>query len=149
MKMKRAISPIAATVMIVAATIIPAAALSGFIYGVFGSTSTTPNITVLAVSFTHLGTSNVGTIVLTNSGTGSAYVLSVTLNYQGASCTLSSVSGGGPASPILGGARQTLTISVVTAGQYCSGVTAATGNAFNGAVYLTNQAETFFTGKFA
>jgi flagellin-like protein len=148
--MKKAISPIVATVLIVAATLIAAAAIIGYIFGIFGSTSTTANVSATSAAFTHLGTSNVGAVTLYNTGSGNAYEMAVSVSYQGTTCTLpvASVTGGGSGNPIIGGGTQTLLISVTTAGQFCSGVTAMAGNAFNGYVVLSNGEQASFVGTF-
>src|ERR1019366_2870651 len=46
---RRAISPIIATVLIIAVTLIAAVAIGGFVFGIFGSASATANIAVTTV----------------------------------------------------------------------------------------------------
>jgi flagellin-like protein len=133
---KRAISPIVSTILIVAATLIAAVAIIGFVFGVFGSTAGTANIAVTSVFLKSSGTGSVGSITLFNTGTGSSFEVAVVISYRGTTCTLPSLSvtGGGSASPVAGGSTQTLLISVATAGQFCGGVTAVAGSAYNGYV---------------
>jgi flagellin-like protein len=147
---RKAISPIVATVLIVAATLIAAAAIIGYVFGVFGSASNTANIAVTSASMKSLVAASAGSITLSNTGTASAYASAVSISYQGTSCTLPSadVTGGGSALPIIGGATQTLAISLATAGQYCGTTTAISGNAYNGYVILSNGAQASFTGSF-
>ena len=95
---RRAISPIIATVLIIAVTLIAAVAIGGFVFGIFGSTSSSAQVSVtsqnlvaadlLAANTASSPTCNVAgaadDITLTNTGTAATSVTGVTVTWAGA-----------------------------------------------------------------
>src|SRR5579871_6837272 len=94
---RRAISPIIATVLIIAVTLIAAVAIGGFVFGIFGTASQSAQIAVTGTSINAagFGTGTSGTITcvttapatpyitLANTGTASAQVTGVTITWAG------------------------------------------------------------------
>jgi flagellin-like protein len=66
---RKAISPVLATVILIAITLVAGVAIAGFAFGLFGTLGTTANISVLSVSCTSgaTGTDKISVIV-TNTG---------------------------------------------------------------------------------
>lgn len=154
---RRAISPIVATVLIVAATLIAFAAVAGYVFGIFGSASSTANVAVNSISLAG-GAGTGGKVTLTNTGTGSTSISDVSLTYSGQTCLLSTTGTYSPVLPQLigaagttgaNGATQTLTYTLTAAGKYCGSVVATSGVAFNGYVVLANGEQATFTGTFS
>ena len=95
---RRAISPIIATVLIIAVTLIAAVAVGGFVFGIFGSTSNSAQISVTGTTITAagFGTGTAGTVTcvttapaapyisLTNTGTAASAVTGITITWGGA-----------------------------------------------------------------
>jgi flagellin-like protein len=96
---RKAISPIIATVLIIAVTLIAAVAIGGFVFGIFGSSSATANVSVTASNFaaaSFVGGGPSGTVTcvsasptgqyltLTNSGTAAGTVTGLTISWGGA-----------------------------------------------------------------
>ncbi len=65
---RKAISPIIATVLIIAVTLIAAVAIGGFVFGIFGSASNTAQVEVTAVTL-GVATTDTQQLLLTNTGT--------------------------------------------------------------------------------
>lgn len=144
---RKAISPIVATVLIVAATLIAFAATAGYVFGIFGGASSTANVTVSGVVL-HAG-ATVGSISLLNTGTANtqaAAATPLTLNYGGASCTYATSAG--PTTITAGAAAASVAIPAPALGVYCTGATAVAGEAFTGSISLTNGAILTFSGNF-
>ncbi len=159
---RKAISPIVATVLIIAATLIAAAAILGYVFGIFGGASTTANVTASAPSLSHSYSSETaypttaatfGTVTLSNSGTGSTSAL-----------TTGSITYGGSTYPILIGSTGTAICTSTTCGVpsngaltvdfYVNGVGTGTGaptsgETFNGLVNLANGESATFSGTFS
>ena len=155
---RKAISPIVATVLILAATLIAFAAVVGYIFGLFGTATNSANVAVTGTTIPASGTGSTALaaacsttatspdLVLTNTGTGSASVTGFSLTFGGktftaspsggASCTLSGV-----------GASSGSTIYIdITSGD--TGAAGTAGNAFTGTVTLSNGEIAQFTGVF-
>ena len=87
---RKAISPIVATVLIIAATLIAFAAVLGYIFGIFGSAASTANISATVTAAVHgpAGTSGIdqtaaagGNITLSVTGSaGEAFSGSITMS---------------------------------------------------------------------
>jgi flagellin-like protein len=157
---KRAISPIIATVLIIAVTLIAAVAIGGFVFGIFGSASATANVQVTGASspatdFTNVApytttftcsptTQTPAYFTLTNTGTASATVTGITITWAGASNVFT------PAAACSVGAAGS-----PTATQYLSvGATAKltvgaiSGQTYSVTVTLSNGASILYTGTF-
>jgi len=155
---RKAISPIIATVLIIAVTLIAAVAIGGFVFGIFGSASSAAQISVTGTSLTAAGFA-AGTagditcvttapavpyITLTNTGTASATVTGVTITWAGANnafalhaATTCSVGAAGSASATT--FAQFTTTPKVT-------VLPVAGQTYSGIVTLSNGAQLLFTG---
>ncbi len=155
---RRAISPIIATVLIIAVTLIAAVAIGGFVFGVFGTSAQSAQIsvtgtTMAAASFQPAGTAGTITcvstapiapyITLTNSGTAAAAVTGISITWAGANnnfaltaATTCSVGAAGSA-------------SATTYAQFVApkvSVLSVTGQTYSGTITLNNGAQLLFTG---
>src|ERR1700691_2150263 len=95
---KKAISPIIATVLIIAVTLIAAVAIGGFVFGIFGSASSSAQVQVTSQNLVaaDLLSSNTAAaptcsitgaandLTLTNAGTAATTVTGVTVTWAGA-----------------------------------------------------------------
>src|SRR6266550_402820 len=94
---RRAISPIIATVLIIAVTLIASVAIGGFVFGIFAQGQNSAQVAVTGTallagdfltggsttSFTCASTSSLAYLTLTNTGTGSASVATISLTWAG------------------------------------------------------------------
>ncbi|MEM3510556.1 MAG: archaellin/type IV pilin N-terminal domain-containing protein [Nitrososphaerales archaeon] len=146
---RKAISPIIATLTLVAVTLVAAVAVGGFIFGVFSSQTSTAQVSVTYAQIAvpqQAGTfviqvgqepqSYVGTIRLVNSGTSSIGISGLSLTYGGSTYFASASSG-----TISAGGTQTI---------YITGLSSlpTSGQQFTGAVVLSNGAQVPFVGTF-
>ena len=158
---RRAISPIIATVLIIAVTLIAAVAIGGFVFGIFGSSSSSAQVSVtsqnlvaahnLAAGSTTTFTCNVAgaanDLTLTNTGTAATTVTGVTITWAGAvnsftpsgACT---VAAAGNAGATTNGNP----ISILFPNTNTVTVNAVTGQTYTGTVTLGNGAVLLFTG---
>jgi len=154
-------------VLIIAVTLIAAVAIGGFVFGIFGSSSSTAQVSVtsqnlVASLFTAAGSAAAPTcnvvgeandITLTNTGTAATTVTGVTITWAGAvnsfavtTCTVAAAGNGGattngnPISVLFSGAAGA-TVNHLT-------VNAVTGQTYTGTVTLGNGAVLLFTGTF-
>ena len=81
-KKRKAISPVLATVILIAITLIAAIAVAGFVFGLFGSFTSGPRVSMVSANLAHTGAVG-GTLVFTNSGSVDATILSATITYSG------------------------------------------------------------------
>jgi flagellin-like protein len=160
---RRAISPIIATVLIIAVTLIAAVAIGGFVFGIFGSASSSGEVQVTSQDIVAADMQSTGTaanpacsttgavndVTLTNTGTAATTVTGVTITWAGqvnsfsisGTCTVApagavvSATDGNPISILFPTTEQLLT----------SGVT---GQTYTGTVTLGNGAVLLFTGTF-
>ncbi|MEM3186087.1 MAG: type IV pilin N-terminal domain-containing protein [Conexivisphaerales archaeon] len=158
---KRAISPVIATVILIAITLIAAVAIGGFVFGLFGSFTKNAQVTVIGVSASS-GTSTTAkalcypstskslsgsgadfiNVTLTNTGTGATNVTSISVTFGGQTYTDATLSG----SCFIGASgsnNSTLTVS------FTPGASSNPGEQFTGTVSLANGAELPFTGTFS
>ena len=157
---RRAISPIIATVLIIAVTLIAAVAIGGFVFGIFGTASQTAQVAVTSVTapsgdfstttgasaFSCATTAGADAyLVLTNTGTAAASATGVTLTWAGANNAFVPP-GTGCSIGAAGSATATLYINLPPSATLTS--TATIGQTFQGTVTLSNGAEVLFTGTF-
>src|SRR5271163_2258331 len=95
---RNAISPIIATVLIIAVTLISAVSIGGFVFGMFGSDSNSARVQITGISLvgtTLAGGSNsasptcatggaANSIILTNTGTAPAAATAISITFGGA-----------------------------------------------------------------
>jgi len=136
---RHAISPIVATVLIVAATLIAFAAVAGYVFGILGSGSSTANISVVSVSIGHAMTTGLAVITLTNTGTAGTSATGITVTYSGTTCSL----GVAGVTPVNSGAT---TVYVNNGVGTC--VASTTSTPFTGYVSMSNGEEATFAGTF-
>jgi flagellin-like protein len=150
---RKAISPIIATVLIIAITLIAAVAIGGFVFGLFGATSSTAQIqvvnavvplsavttggTTIVPSACATGAPGGAYLALTNLGSASASVTSISMTFSGVTLT-SQVSG----CSIAAGATVYLPLSITALSKPNA------GTQYSGFVVTSNGAQVLFTGAF-
>ena len=137
---RKGISPIIATVLIIAATLIAFAAVLGYIFGIFGSAASKADVTV-STQTTFLANTGIptGTIYFINSGTASTTMSSGTLTFGGGSCSI-----GPSATSIIPGSTVQITATLT-----CTGApTAASGETYTLSLVLADGSSTSYTGTF-
>ena len=161
---RKAISPIIATVLIIAVTLIAAVAIGGFVFGIFGSSSSTAQVSVTSQNlvaadnllggstFTFtcstLGAAN--NLVLTNTGTAATTVTGVTITWAGSvnsltptnSCTVAAAGNVGATSN-----GNPISLNILTTNKLAT-ASAVTGQTYTGTVTMGNGAVLLFTGTF-
>jgi flagellin-like protein len=166
---RKAISPIIATVLIIAVTLIAAVAIGGFVFGIFGSASATANVQVTGAvapaasfgtvaadltAYTCASTPPTAAspatpyIVLANTGTASASVTGVTITWAGASnvftptatCTV----GAAGATAVTAAATMYLALTLTPK----LTVAPVSGQTYSITVTLSNGASVLYTGTF-
>jgi flagellin-like protein len=156
---RRAISPIIATVLIIAVTLIAAVAIGGFVFGIFGTASQTAQVAVTTVT-APAGSFAVGGagvtfwcattaganayLVVTNTGTAAASVTGLTVVWAGQNNAFTPT----PACSIGAAGSGTATTYIDLAAAADLGTVAVTGQSFQGTVTLSNGAEVLFTATF-
>jgi len=141
---RKAISPVLATVILIAITLIAAIAVAGFVFGLFGSFTSTARVSLAAPSISHgTGVTITGTVVAYNSGSSNANANSATLTYGGQTCAATIT--GAPAVITAGLAPGTTLTVTGTAGCPAS----ISGQAFVGSLSLSNGAQVPFSGTFS
>jgi len=138
---RKAISPVLATVILIAITLIAAIAIAGFVFGLFGSFTSTAQVTVSYSSLAG-GAVPAGTMLVLNSGTSNTNANAVSLTYGGQTCSAAIT--GSPVT-LTAGKAPGITLTV-TAGS-CTTVPAH-GQAFTGSLSLSNGAQVPFSGVF-
>lgn len=157
---RKAISPIIATVLIIAVTLIAAVAIGGFVFGIFGSSSNSAQVQVTGIALvgaTELaGTGSVSCstntagaandITLTNTGTAAANPTAVTVTFGGVvttyTVTACTVTPAGKAGAAAAGNPLAITLGgIVIAG-------ATSGGSYTGTVTMSNGAILIFAGTF-
>ena len=152
-KKRKAISPVLATVILIAITLIAAVAIAGFVFGLFGSFTSSAQIQASTVAFPASLTSAAlsapvcqatsiaadAYMYVQNTGTSSATVNAVTLTYGGHTSTIAATTCSVPA----GGAVY-LNFAHVEVG----GVAASTGEQFTGSLATSNGGSVPFSGSF-
>ena len=144
-KGRKAISPVIATVILIAITLIAAIAIAGFVFGLFGSFTSNAQVTATATCKASGATC---VVTLSNTGTANTNVLSASITFGGQTVALT-----------LGGTGTTCSGSgtgpfAVTAGTTCAiGGTAASGTPSTGAQFvitlsLANSGQPSATGVF-
>ena len=158
---RKAISPIIATVLIIAVTLIAAVAIGGFVFGIFGSSSSSAQVSVtsqnlVAASNKASGSTTAFTcnvagaandLTLTNTGTAATTVTGVTITWAGAvnSFTVSgvcTVAAAGNAGATTNGNP----ISILFPATNTLSSDAVTGQSYTGTVTLGNGAVLLFQG---
>ncbi|MDG6951440.1 MAG: hypothetical protein JRN12_06330 [Nitrososphaerota archaeon] len=156
---RKAISPIVATVLIIAATLIAFAAVLGYIFGIFGSAASTANISATVTAAVHgpAGTSGIDqtaaaggniTLALSNSGTGSTTVSSYSITFGGNTQTGSPATGTTLTITPSGKAGSAASANPLSVYIHIGTATTA-GESFTGSITLANSEVVTFSGTFA
>jgi flagellin-like protein len=144
-KQRRAVSPVLATVILIAITLIAAVAIAGFVFGLFGAFTSTAQVSITSVS---CRTNGLCTLTLTNSGTASTYSgTSGTITFGGKTVTMTcgTTTSASPVSPtsvlIAAGGSNQISCSFDAS-------SAQAGQQFVGTVSLANGGQVQFSGTF-
>jgi flagellin-like protein len=155
---RKAITPIIATVLIIAVTLIAAVAIGGFVFGIFGSATSVAQVTVVGTALTHPtsagtfaaacvtsapSTSTNGYLQLTNTGTASTVASTVSMTYGGTTYSVA-LTGAALCTVPSGGSMY---VSITTATGYAA--VANSGQQFTGFVVMSNGAQVVYTGVFS
>jgi flagellin-like protein len=155
---RKAISPIIATVLIIAVTLIAAVAIGGFVFGIFGSSSNSAQIQVTGIALVGAtlaagsGTatptcatgSTANSITLTNTGTAAASATAISITYGGAVATFS-ITGACIVTPAGKASGNPMTITMAAADLVTGAVS---GASYTGTVTMSNGAILIFAGTF-
>jgi len=147
---RKAISPILATVILIAITLIAAIAIAGFVFGLFGSFTATPRIQETLAQIPHMAagagpfaaacavgdTPAINTVIFSNTGSANGAITEISLIYSG-STQSAAVAGCSVAS----GGYVTITLSGYT-------VASGAGQTFTGAAVTSSGAQVAYTGTF-
>jgi flagellin-like protein len=136
---RKAISPVIATVILIAITLIAAIAIAGFVFGLFGSFTSTAQVLVSSASCTPASPGATCTLTLSNSGTANTAIVAstFTLTYGG-----QKYAGACNATPVITAGAATAATCSVTSG------TAVSGEQFTGSLGLSNGGVVSFSGTF-
>ena len=156
MMRRTSISPIIATVLIIAVTLIAAVAIGGFVFGLFGSSANTGQVgatsasitagtvTAAAVSVVFTCTTPAGSqaLIFTNLGSATVSVLSLSITFGG-----NTYSGVAP-NPCSITAGSTMGLAFTTLAIGVGATLPAAGSQFSGFIVTSNGAQVVFTGAF-
>ena len=135
---RKAISPILATVILIAITLIAAIAIAGFVFGLFSGFTSSATVTVTLSNLPH-GILSAAGLQASNTGTSNTIVNSITLTYGGVTCSPTIT-----ATTMTAGAGS---IAIpITALNTC--VAGAVGEAYVGNLALSNGGQVPFSGTF-
>ena len=134
-KNRKAISPVLATVILIAITLIAAVAIAGFVFGLFGSFTSSAQVSAQVTSCT--GTTDTCIVVLTNTGTSNVAVTGCSVQVGGVAKSPTAA----PAGTI--GASGSAT---VTCGPFTAPVAQTVGSQAIGQFSLSNGASVPFSG---
>jgi flagellin-like protein len=143
---RKAISPVLATVILIAITLIAAIAVAGFVFGLFGSFTSSALVSVVNTSLVHglLAAGPTGSVYASNTGTSNTNVNSMSLTWGGTTCqpgmTATTVTSGG-------GSVAIAITGVGTCGTMASASLA--GESFTGQLFLSNGGQAAFSGTFS
>jgi flagellin-like protein len=142
---RKAISPVLATVVLIAMTLTSAIAVSGFVFGLFGSFTSTAQVQAQYTSC--VGAGKVCTLTMYNSGSSNVNIFTgpgcASVSYGGTSVLAASCTGAGNLVKV--GAGGSLVVTVTMPANFNQ----ASGNQVTGSIHLSNGAEALFSGTFA
>lgn len=135
-KKRKAISPVLATVILIAITLIAAIAVAGFVFGLFGSFTSSALVTASVTNCS--ATSKSCNVLLINSGTANANV-----------GTVCSMTFGGVSHAGITNTTATITAGGAAVGLLCTvGGSPVQGQALVGQVGISNGGQIQFSGNF-
>jgi len=135
---RKAISPVLATVILIAITLIAAIAIAGFVFGLFGTFTSTARVSVVSTSCVENGggTAVVCTILLSN--TGNAPTSTTSCSFTGSNDAGAGTLGG--SGVVASGGTLQITCTTPSNG-------AGVGAQLSGTVGLTNGGQALFTAN--
>jgi len=142
---RKAISPVLATVILIAITLIAAIAIAGFVFGLFGTFTSTARVQASVTNCSWNTANEVCTLILVNSGNANtATTGSCSLTYKGATYGGESSNVNPPVAPVSQAVNSGGSPTV-----YCMGLTGAAagaGTQITGSVILSNGGNALFSG---
>jgi len=138
-KNRKAISPVLATVILIAITLIAAIAIAGFVFGLFGSFTSSAQVSVTQATLPHAIVAATS-LYAQNTGTSNTNELGVSLTYGGVTCVPTATQ-----TTITAGAGA-VAIPITALGTCVAGVS---GEAFTGSLSLSNGGQIPFSGTFS
>jgi len=143
---RKAISPILATVILIAITLIAAIAIAGFVFGLFSGFTSSARVSIISTGLVHgnLAAGPTGSVSVTNTGTANTNANSMTLTWGGTTCSP------GMAVTLVTAGAASVTLTITGVGS-CATMASASiaGEAFTGNIALANGGQVPFTGIFA
>ena len=154
---RRAISPIIATVLIIAVTLIASVAVGGFVFGIFAQGQNSAQIAVTGTAllalnflstnagktFTCASSSSAAYLTLTNTGSGSSSIAAISLTWAGGNSAFTLLSG---TCNIGASGSTTATTYVIFPASTKITPSAIAGQTYTGTVTLSNGAQLLLTG---
>jgi len=137
-KRRKAISPVLATVILIAITLIAAIAIAGFVFGLFGSFTSSAQVSGQVITCNRNATDNC-LVNLRNTGTSNVAVTGCSIKVSGVSVT-------GALSPAAPAVTASSTRMV---GCQAAGVAQTSGSQAVGSFAMSNGATVPFTGTWA
>jgi len=134
-KNRKAISPVLATVILIAITLIAAIAIAGFVFGLFGSFTSSAQVSAQVITCSRNATDNC-LVTLRNTGTSNTAVTGCSVRVSGASVI-------GTLSPLAPTVTASNTRNV---GCQAAGAAQTSGSQAVGSFSLSNGASVPFTG---
>ena len=145
---RKGISPVLATVILIAITLIAAIAVAGFVFGLFGSFTSTARVTVSYSVMVHLAAGGVAasgsSILVLNTGTSNTYATGLTLTYGGQTCTEAVA-----ATTITAGASPGVNLAVTPPASGGCTTVATVGQSYVGSLSLANGGQVPFSGTWS
>jgi len=141
---RKAISPVLATVILIAITLIAAIAIAGFVFGLFGSFTSSAQVSARVISCTLAGAvpnKLVCTLALTNTGTSNTAITACGINVGGSSVASTATAGTGSLT-INAGATDSGVLCTTNANQG----EPAIGSQAVGSISVSNGASVPFSG---
>jgi len=140
---RKAISPVLATVILIAITLIAAIAIAGFVFGLFGSFTKTAQVSASVTNCSWVsGTGEVCTLSMINSGAANTIANSCTMTYGGKTYT-GTVSG----TTTLTAGTTVSTICTASSSAPTSAVDPGAGTTITGSVVASNGGSILWTGQ--
>jgi len=145
---RKGISPVLATVILIAITLIAAIAVAGFVFGLFGTFTSTARVQIATATIVHSATTPgaASSLLALNTGTSNTNANSVSLTFGGQTCSPAITLG---PIPLTAGTTPGVSIPLTAASGSCATVASTAGEAFTGMVYLSNGAQVPFSGVFS
>jgi len=135
-----------ATVILIAITLIAAIAIAGFVFGLFGSFTSTARVSVVTTALVHgtLAAGPTGSVYVQNTGTSNANANSMSLTWGGTTCQP-----GMTATTVTAGAGS-VALAITGVGTCATMASASVaGEGFTGLISMSNGAQVPFSGTFS